>query len=226
MKSNQTVRGITKFVVIALAVWLALVWTLGACGVFTNPLGTPPLPLLLGVGVPIAGFLIAYRFSRAFQEFVLTYDLRLGAGIQAWRFAGLGFLALYAQGVLPAAFALPAGLGDMAIGMTAPWIMLALLRRPSFAASRLFVVWNLLGMLDLIAAVSSGGLNSLVARGIAGEITMRPMTELPLILIPAYFVPIFFMLHLSALFQVRRLANVSDRGQAVASSAALPANAH
>lgn len=226
MKTNQTVTGTTKFVVIALAVWLALVWFLGARGVFAGPLGAPPLAILLGVLVPITVFLIAFRFSRPFREFVLAYDLRLGAGIQAWRFAGLAFLALYAQGVLPASFALPAGLGDMAIGITAPWVIIALIRHPSFAASRLFVVWNLLGMLDLILAVSSGGLNSMLARGIPGEITMRAITELPLILIPAYFVPILFMLHLSALFQVRRLRALNDRDNTIASSTGLPAVAH
>jgi len=104
--------------------------------------------------------------------------------------------------------------------------MLALIRRPSFAASRLFVVWNLLGMLDLIVAVSSGGLNALLSRGIPGEITTGPMTQLPLILIPAYLVPIFFMLHLSALFQVRRLRALNDCENTAASSTALPAAAH
>ena len=226
MKTNQTVTGTTKFVVIALAVWLALVWFLGARGAFAGSPGSPPLAILLGVLVPIVGFLIAFRFSRTFREFVLAYDLRVGAGMQAWRFAGLGFLALYAHGVLPASFALPAGLGDMAIGITAPWVMLALIRRPGFAASRLFVVWNLLGMLDLITAVSSGGLNALLSRGIPGEITTGPMTQLPLILIPAYLVPIFFMLHLSALFQVRRLRALNDRENTAASSTALPAAAH
>jgi hypothetical protein len=33
------------------------------------------------------------------------------------------------------------------------------------------------------------------------------MGELPLLLIPAYLVPVFIMLHLTALFQVRRLAS-------------------
>jgi len=37
--------------------------------------------------------------------------------MQAWRWAGLGFLDLYAYKVLPAVFALPR-LGDMAIGVT------------------------------------------------------------------------------------------------------------
>jgi len=32
------------------------------------------------------------------------------------------------------------------------------------------------------------------------------MAQLPLVLIPAYFVPLFVMLHLAALFQARRHA--------------------
>ena len=31
------------------------------------------------------------------------------------------------------------------------------------------------------------------------------MAQMPLVLIPAYFVPLFVMLHLAALFQARRL---------------------
>jgi hypothetical protein len=127
-------------------------------------------------------------------------------GIQACRFAGFGFLALYAHGVLPGLFAWPAGLGDVAIAVTAPWVVLALLRQPSFAGSRLFIVWNLLGILDLVVAVGAGVLSSGLAVGAAGEVTTAPMARLPLVLIPACLVPIFIMLHLAALFQARRLA--------------------
>ena len=165
-----------------------------------------PLPIAIGVTAPVVVFLGAFWMSRRFREFVLTADLRLVAGIQAWRAAGFGFLALYAHGVLPGLFALPAGLGDIAIGVTAPWIVLALIRRPGFAASKTFVVWNLLGLLDLVVAVSTGALGSALATGIAGEITTRPMAQLPLVLVPAYLVPIFVMLHLASLFQARRLA--------------------
>ena len=136
----------------------------------------------------------------------MNFDLRLAAGIQAWRFAGLGFLALYANGVLPGLFAWPAGVGDMAVGLTAPWVMLALIRRPEFAAGKRFLFWNLFGMLDLITAIGLGGLSAMLARGTSGEITMAPMPRLPLALIPAYFVPMLFMLHLTALFQRKRLA--------------------
>ena len=65
----------------------------------------------------------------------------------------------------------------------------------------IFLVWNLLGILDLIVAVTTGVLSSGLAVGVAGEITTAPMALLPLVLIPAYFVPIFVMLHLAAIFQ-------------------------
>jgi len=191
---------------VVLAVWLASVFLLGAVGAFARPPGTVPLPIALGVTAPLILFLAAFRLSASFRAFVLTLDLPLVTGIQAWRFAGLGFLALYAHGVLPGQFAWPAGLGDMAIGLTAPWVTLGLIRRSRFATSRIFVVWNLLGILDLVVAVGIGALSAALATGIAGEVTTVPMGQLPLLLIPAYFVPIFLMLHLAALFQARRLA--------------------
>src|SRR6266540_3653005 len=131
-----------------LAIWLALVILLGANGAFVRPPEVPPLPILLGATVPVIVFLTAYRGSGAFRALVLAADLRLLTAIQGWRAGGLGFLALYAHGVLPGLFAVPAGLGDIAIGVTAPWVMLALLRRPAFAISHRFQIWNLLGILD------------------------------------------------------------------------------
>lgn len=189
-----------------LAIWLALVLLLGASGAFVQPPGLPPLPLLLGAAVPLTVFLAAYLGSGTFRAWTLAADLPLVTAVQAWRFAGLGFIALAANGVLPGLFAWPAGLGDMAIGLAAPWLALALVRRPGFAASRLFVGWNLLGVLDLVVAASTAALSQIFATGAPGAATMAPMTQLPLVLVPAYLVPLFMMLHLTALFQARRLA--------------------
>ncbi len=206
---------VTSVVTVVLGIWLTLVFLLGADGSFVRPPGTPPFPIIIGVTVPIIFFLAAFRWSRAFREFVLAVDLRLVTGIQAWRFAGLGFLALYAHGVLPGLFAWPAGLGDIAIGISAPWVILALIRSPSFADSKSFVVWNLLGILDLVVAVGTGALSSALALGVAGEVTTAPMAQLPLVLIPAYLVPLFVMLHLAALLQARRLRAFADSGTRV-----------
>jgi hypothetical protein len=194
-------------------VWLALIFVLGARGGFVAPRGAPPLGLLIGLLAPLSLFLVGYRTIPPLREFILSADLRLIVGIQAWRWAGFGFLALYTYGVLPGIFAWPAGLGDMAIGMTAPLVLAALLRRPGFAASKSFVAWNLSGILDLTVAVSIGALVPLLAPNFYGAVTTAPMTQLPLVLIPTYLVPTFLILHLTALFQARRLAATSTAKQ-------------
>jgi hypothetical protein len=200
-----SLSGIRLGVTVALAVWFLLVVSLGAAGKFVTSSG-PPLPIAIGFGVPLLVFFGLLWRSRTFRDFVLVIDLRFAAGIQAWRFAGFGFLSLLAYHVLPAIFALPAGLGDMAIGFAAPWIIVNLARDPGFAASRAFVRWNVLGILDLVVAVSIGTLSFTFASGAPGAATTAPMAELPLLLIPVFMVPVFLMLHTTALLQSRRLA--------------------
>lgn len=220
----ETVGGITKnvaseldngrssvrsVVFAALALWLGLVIFLGSQGAFVGSAESPPLPIFLGLAIPLAVFFAAYLGWSAFREFILSADLRLVAAIQAWRWAGLGFLTLYAKGILPALFAFPAGLGDMAIGFTAPWIVLSLVRDPAFAVSPRFRMWNILGIIDFVVAVSTATLSSGFFPGITrffGGVTTGPMARLPLVLIPAYMVPFFIMLHSTALLQARQLA--------------------
>jgi len=198
--------GIRLNLTLVVAVWFLLVVSLGASGAFVGRPGTPPIGIAIGVGAPTLLFFALLRISQSFRDFVLSLDLRLVTGIQAWRWAGLGFLSLYAQNVLPAMFALPAGLGDMAIGFAAPWMVLALVRRPDFAASTAFIRWNVLGILDLVVAISLGTLSATLSTGAPGEISTAPMATLPLLLIPAFLVPLFLMLHAVALMQSRRVA--------------------
>lgn len=200
---SGSLGGIGLSVVVLLGVWFLIVAALGAAGAFVGRPGTPPFLLVTAVAVPLVGFFAWLRLSANFRAFILSLDLRLVAGMQAWRWAGLGFLSLYTYKVLPAMFALPAGLGDMAIGITAPWMILALVRQPGFAASPAFVRWNVLGILDLVAALSMGALSATLATGAAGEISTAPMATLPLLLIPAFLVPLFVMLHAAALMQSR-----------------------
>jgi hypothetical protein len=204
---DRQIRGFAigkVFVALALAVWLALIVVLGATRALTVAPGTPPYPIAIAVGVPVILFLTALGLSAGFRRFLSTVDLPLITAVQSWRWAGLGFIFLWAYGVLPGAFAWTAGLGDMAIAITAPWVALAVVRRPGFATSSLFVAWNLLGILDHVVAVSDAAINQSLATGAQGEITVAPMALLPLVLIPAYLVPIFDMLHMVALFRVRR----------------------
>jgi len=200
-----TDKRIKTIVGAVLLLWLVLAFIFGANEAFVREPGALPLPILAGVLTPILVFLVAFWTARPFRDFVMSIDLPVVAAIQAWRFGGLGFIALYVYGVLPGLFAWPAGLGDMAIGVTAPLVVLALRRQPAFAAGRLFRVWNLLGILDLVVAVSLGALSSVLGLGISDAITTFPMAQLPLVLVPTFLVPLFIMLHIASLLQAGRL---------------------
>jgi hypothetical protein len=201
---NDNRSSMKLLVSVVLALWLGIVLLLGSQGAFVGGPGSPPLPIFFGLATPLALFFAAYFGLSGFREFILSADLRLVTAIQGWRWAGLGFLSLYAHSILPGLFALPAGLGDMAIGITAPWILLGLIRDKSFVTSRRYVIWNLLGILDLVVAVSMGVICSGFLRGLTLNATTSAMGQLPSVLIPAYLVPLFIMLHFTALSQVRQ----------------------
>lgn len=196
---------------VLLLAWLGLIIALGAIEAFAAPPGAPPLPLLAAVAGPVMAFLIAYRVSPAVRE-LAPADLRFLTATQAWRFGGFAFLALYAYGVLPAFFAWPAGLGDMAIAATVPWMLAGLVREPGFATSRRFIAWNVLGILDLVVAVSVGAVVPLLFPGVAGAELMGAMTRLPLVLIPGFFVPAYLIMHVIALAHAGR-ARTAQRAQ-------------
>src|SRR6266853_2095696 len=98
---NDKHSSLRSVVFVALALWLGLVSFLGSQGAFVAKADSPPLPIFLGVAIPLAVFFAAYFGWSSFRAFILSADLRLVSAIQAWRWAGLGFLSLYAHGVLP-----------------------------------------------------------------------------------------------------------------------------
>ncbi len=200
--NSATTPDLRSFVPVLFAVWLALAFWLGALGFFATPQGAPPIPLLFAILIPVALFLSGFWTWPSFHHFVLEADLRLLTGIQAWRWAGFGFLGFYAAGLLPGYFAWPAALGDMTIGLTAPWIARALADRPGFAASRAFIAWNIFGILDFVVAVGMGAVPRLFPDLTQG-VTTALMVHLPQVLIPTFAVPMFTTFHLIALFQAR-----------------------
>ncbi len=186
-----------------LTLWFLTVLILGSLQSFVRPPGSLPIPILGAIALPVILFLTVFRFSNRFQEWILSADPRLITGVQAWRFGGFAFLVLFALKLLPAYFAWPAGLGDMAIGASAPFVVGSLIRNPGKVHSKNFVLWNVLGILDLVVAVTLGGLGPFLFP----EATISAaslMARLPLSLIPTFFVPVFILMHLAALFQSKR----------------------
>lgn len=184
-----------------LVVWFLLAFGASLLGVFDS---APRPPLLLGMAaiVPVAVFAFCYLASVQFQEFVLSLDLRILTLAQTWRVGGVVFLILYQQGALPGVFALPAGWGDIAIGVTAP-LMAWLWKHPW--PYKTFLAWNVLGAIDLVLAVSLGVLASATPVGIlAGDVTTQLMGQFPLSLIPTFFVPLLLILHLISFIRLSK----------------------
>lgn len=206
--ANQVVSSRSAKVALAvvLAVWFALAAAAGATGILSTGPDTLARPVLVPVVLPIAVFLALYVGSHRFRSFILTRDICVATMLQLWRVIGFAFLPLYAYGVLPGLFAWPAGLGDVAIGLSAPFVVLALTRDPAFVHSRRFVVWHLLGLLDFVVAAGTATLASGAIPGlVAGSVTSAAMEVWPLSLFPSFIVPLFVILHLTVLFQVRAL---------------------
>ena len=163
--------------------------------------------MTLGAAVvlPVLLFVLVWITSARFQRFVECLDMRAALTLpQTSRIIGVVFLTSYAYGVLPGIFALPAGIGDVAIGLTAPLIVWMLVSK-TCARLAVLAVWNVLVLLDLVMAVSLGILTSRSSLGIlAGTTTSAAVVAFPLSLIPTFLVPFYFILHLITLDQARR----------------------
>ena len=181
-----------------IAAWFVFVLSASALHLFKTDPEQPPLALGLAVSIPLVAFLLWFATSAGFRQFALSLDPRTLTFVQSWRIAGFTFLVLYAAGLLPGVFALPAGWGDIAIGATAP---LAALKLANFSRRRGFIFWQILGILDLVTAVATGT----TARWIhPSGVATTPMTVLPLSLIPTFAVPLFLMLHIICIAQARQ----------------------
>ena len=131
---------------------------------------------------------------------------RRSSPLQTFRIVGVVFVVAWVGGTLPAGFALPAGIGDVAIGLAAPFVAAAVVRRrPHHLA--LARIWNVLGVADLVIAVTSGVLHGRSPIGLLpGPVTTDVMARYPLSLIPTFLVPLALMLHLTTF---RRLASTA-----------------
>jgi hypothetical protein len=212
-------RHVSSILTVVLAAWFLLVLAAGFAGVFESGPSRPPLAVLVAVAGPPLVFAAAYRASRRVRDFVLSIDLRLLTAIQSWRVIGVMFLVFYAFGLLPGLFAWPAGVGDVAVGVAAPFVVLAMLRRsPSWRGQ---VLWlNLAGLLDFVGALGTGVLASNNSLGlIRDSATQVSLGSLPLSLIATFAVPLWTICHIVSLLQLARTA-----GRVSASEAAIAAS--
>jgi hypothetical protein len=187
-----------------IAAWFVFALSASALHIFKTETNLPPLPLGLAALTPIVVFLFWFAASAGFRQFALSLNPGTLTFVQSWRIAGFTFLILYAAGLLPGFFALPAGWGDIAIGATAPLVARKL---ANFSHRGGFIFWQILGTIDLVTAVASGTAARLISPHGAPTAVM---TVLPMSLIPTFAVPLFFMLHVICIAQARQWKELRD----------------
>jgi hypothetical protein len=143
-----TPPGVVTYLV--LAIWSGVVMTAIAAGIFAGGASLRLLPA--AQAIPIAAVAIGYRAWPRFRSYLLTLDLRLVLAAQLWRVIGIAFLFALAFDQLPAGFAVPAGIGDLATGIAALAVVLSL---GSLTRGRLYA-FTALGVGDFLIANATG----------------------------------------------------------------------
>jgi hypothetical protein len=181
-----TPPGVVTYLV--LTSWSGVVMTAIAAGVFAGGASLRLLPA--AQAIPIAAVAIGYRAWPRFRSYLLTLDLRLVLAAQLWRVIGIAFLFALAFDQLPAGFAVPAGIGDLATGIAALAVVLSL-GNGTLTRGRLYA-FTALGVADFLLANATG-------------LSLEPptLTAWPLVIFPTLMIPFFAVLHLVAVLQSR-----------------------
>jgi hypothetical protein len=210
-------------VLAALAGWLALGVLLGALGAFATSYQRPVPVIAVGIVLPIVVGVLLLRRSTGLTRLLDSIPASSLIGVQLYRVVGVVFIVGWAAGRIPAIFALPAGIGDIAVGLAAPFVA-ARVGNGSARSRRLAVWWNIGGIADLVLAVSLGAATS--PTPVWPTLLGHPnplISRLPLVLIPVFAVPLSVLLHIVTL---RRLSTAGrEREWAPLDASSLPAPA-
>lgn len=189
----------------ALLGWVSAAAVLAARGFFRlSPGGVVPIAVVIDLGV-IAALLLASRLPLIHRS---VADPRAPARLavpHTLRVLGIVFLVVAAMGRIPPLFAVPAGLGDLAIGVAAPFVAAGIARRGAGWTG----LWrfNLLGIVDLVVAVTM----AVLATRLGVTPSVAPLRLLPLAVIPTALVPLAVALHLVSLDLARRWRSQESR---------------
>jgi hypothetical protein len=201
--SRRTAIAVTATGTAGLGGWILVSGLLARAGIYHQE----PGHFRPWIGLAFAGYLAALLLATRIPAVtrILTApgsSVRLTLPHTA-RVVGVLFLLVMALGHLPAIFALPAGLGDIAVGLTAPLIARRLARGMHQGAVR----FHLLGLLDLVVAISIGYLAGLGPyRPLDITPTTEPLSLLPLALVATVAVPTALALHIVPLGQLHTTA--------------------
>lgn len=149
-----------------------------------------PQPVLSALVLSLTALLVILcRRVTPLREHLDQLDLRWFLIPHLTRFVGIWFLVLHQRGIMPEAFAVPAGWGDIVTAALAGLILILPLAPAT--RRRAVTIWNAVGLVDLLFVVATAARLTL-----AGSTGMQVMGYLPLSLLPTFLVPILLASHL------------------------------
>lgn len=178
--------------------WFLLAVVSSAASWYQPASGNAPT-IQYGLLIPIIVGVVLFRTVPMLRRTLSVIPNSWLVGVQLYRALGVIFLLLYAGRHLPGLFALPAGIGDVSVGILAPFVA-ARPTRSQDDSERRVRLWNYLGIADLVIAVTLGFLTAPSPLQMAafdrpsGLIGMFPLS-----LIPVFAVPLSILFHLASL---------------------------
>lgn len=201
---SSTVRQ-RVLVATGLTLWFCLIVAAGATGAFARPIG-PGIPAVgLAALIPIALLSLLVLGNARGRELVRRVPMIALVGLHIVRILGITFVLLYWAKRLPAPFAPVAGWGDIAVGVLAIPLVVLLARSNTVIPKGLITMWNALGVVDLVTAVTLGALSAAAPQLFPGQPSSAIMAYVPWILIPCFLVPSFLFAHLCTFYRLRTL---------------------
>lgn len=186
---------------IALGGWLALTGALADGGVFDDFQALPPR-ILLAIGLPLAA-LIALASSRRLAPLLAALPASWPVAAQGFRVAvEIVLWQLAVAGVIPELLTFTGRNWDILVGLTAPVVAYACFVRRAWPA-RVAVWWNWAGIAILLNVVVHAQLSAPTPwRVFETEPPTTFIADLPYIWLPAFLVPLAWLLHAVSLRQL------------------------
>lgn len=190
-----------RMAAVVLPLWFVVALALSSAEVFR---GVAVPTIEFGIFMPVVIGLVWLWRSETAIRLIDAIPQSWLVGIQFYRVLGLIFLLLNAEGSLPSLFALPAGNGDVMVGLLAPVVAVAYAR--GVVGRELLVRgWNILGLLDLAVAITTGFLTSpSPLQMFSFDAPNELIDAYPLVLVPVFGVPLAVLLHVASLVKLGR----------------------
>lgn len=196
-------RNVLWTVSLVLLIWFAIAIFLAVNGAYSVAADSLPT-IQFGLLIPVIVGLALLFSSATVARVLAAVPMQWLVGIQLYRIIGGVFVVLWLAGSIPGLFALPAGIGDVAVGVMAPFVA-ARYARNAGQGRNAVVWWNAFGLFDLVVALTLGLLTSPSPLQLfAFEQPNIIISGFPLILIPTFLVPLSILLHITVWIKLAR----------------------